>query len=67
MLKLAWEDALDVAILVSSDRDFIPAVELLTSKGYKVINAHFPPRGMHLARECWASVDLKKGLTILAR
>ena len=26
MIKLAWEDAYDWAVLVSSDRDFIPAV-----------------------------------------
>jgi len=28
MISLAWEDAWDVAILVSSDRDFIPVVDL---------------------------------------
>lgn len=62
ILKLAWEGALEIAILASSDRDFIPAVELLTAKGYRVINAHFPPHGMHLARTCWASIDMKLGL-----
>lgn len=67
MLKLAWEGALSVAVLVSSDRDFIPAVELLAAKGHRVINAHFPPRGMHLARACWGSVDLRSGLKDFAR
>ena len=62
ILKLVWEGALDVALLVSSDRDFIPAVEMLATKGYKVINAHFPPTGMNLARTCWASIDLRNGL-----
>lgn len=52
MLKLAWKGVLDVAILVSADRDFIPAVDVLSAKGYKVINAHFPPGGMNLARTC---------------
>lgn len=67
MISLAWEDAWDVAILVSSDRDFIPVVEFLTAKGRRVINAHFPPQGMHLARICWASIDLRPLLPDLAR
>jgi uncharacterized LabA/DUF88 family protein len=67
MLKLAWEGVLDVAVLVSSDRDFIPAVEVLTAKGYKVINARFPPAGMNLARTCWASIDLKNGIGVFQR
>jgi hypothetical protein len=67
MVKFAWEGALEVAILVSSDRDFIPAVQMLTAKGYKAINAHFPPTGMNLAGACWASIDVRKGLSELAR
>ncbi|GAB4578750.1 MAG: NYN domain-containing protein [Anaerolineales bacterium] len=62
LLKLAWENAWEIAIVISSDRDFIPAIELLDAKGYRVINAHFPPNGMHLARACWASIDLRSGL-----
>lgn len=60
LVTLAWEEAWDVAVLLSSDRDFIPAVELLAVKGYRIINAHFPPSGMNLARKCWASIDMKK-------
>lgn len=67
MIKLAWEDAWDVAILVSSDRDFIPAVEFLTNKGLRVLNARFAPQGFHLASKCWASVDLSLHLRGLAR
>ena len=62
LLSLAWEGAWDVAILLSSDRDFIPAVELLHKKGFKVLNGHFPPTGAHLAKTCWASIDLNKAL-----
>jgi uncharacterized LabA/DUF88 family protein len=58
LLGLAWEGAWNYAILISSDRDFIPAVELLNRKGFQVINAHFPPMGMDLAKKCWASIDL---------
>jgi len=67
IFKLVWENALDVIIIASSDRDYIPAVQMLSAKGFRVINAHFPPRGMHLARTCWASIDIKTGLGILQR
>ncbi len=58
MIRLAWEGAYDVAVLVSSDSDFIPAVEYLDSRGFKVIQAGFPPAGASLAAPCWASFDL---------
>jgi uncharacterized LabA/DUF88 family protein len=67
ILRLVWENALEVIILASSDRDYIPAVQMLSAKGYRVINAHFPPQGMHLARTCWASIDIKSGLPLLER
>ncbi len=67
MISLAWEDAWDVAVLVSSDHDFIPAIEFLTNKGQRVINAHFPPIGIHLARTCWASIDFQPLLNNLSR
>jgi uncharacterized LabA/DUF88 family protein len=67
MFRLAWESSLDVAVLVTSDRDFIPAVNSFSSKGYKVINAHFPPQGMNLARTCWAAIDLNKCIGPLKR
>lgn len=58
MVRLAWEDAYEVAVVVSSDRDLIPAVQYLDTKGYKLIQAGFPPSGVHLATACWASFDL---------
>ncbi len=67
LLSLAWEGAWNVTILASSDRDFIPAVRLLHTKGFKVINAHFPPKGMDLARSCWASIDLRLALPDVIR
>ena len=67
LLSLAWENAWDVAVLISSDRDFIPAVEMLSRKGYRVINAHFPPTGMELAKSCWASINLSKALPNISR
>lgn len=58
MIRLAWEDAHDVGVLVSSDRDLVPAVAFLDAKGRKTIQAGFPPVGVDLATTCWSSYDL---------
>ena len=58
MVRLAWEDHFDVAVLVSSDSDFIPAVNFLDIRGKKVVLAAFPPAANQLAGPCWASFDL---------
>jgi uncharacterized LabA/DUF88 family protein len=55
---LVWESAYDVAVLVSSDSDLVPAVEFLDLRGRKVIQAAFPPIGSHLATACRASFDM---------
>lgn len=58
LIGLAWEGAYDVAVLVSSDKDFIPAVDYLQSKNIHVINATWRGRGNELAKICWASFEL---------
>ena len=58
MIRLAWEEAFDVAVLATLDRDLIPAVEFLDLKARKVIQAGFPPKGQALAAACWASFDV---------
>jgi uncharacterized LabA/DUF88 family protein len=58
LLSLAGEGAFDAAILVSSDTDYLPAVEWLQSRGFKVINATWANHGHELARACWASFEL---------
>ena len=60
MIKLAWVDNYDIAVLVSSDRDFIPVAEFLETKGIKVIHGSFKPKGRELTRACWGNVDLFK-------
>jgi uncharacterized LabA/DUF88 family protein len=45
-------------VLVSSDADFIPAVEHIQSKGLKVVNASWAQHGFELKKACWASFDL---------
>ena len=49
MIRLSWENAYDVAVLLSSDSDFIPAVEHLQRRGLKVVHAGFKNRGNALA------------------
>jgi uncharacterized LabA/DUF88 family protein len=66
LISLAWENSWEYAVLVSSDKDFIPAVEMLNRKGFHVINAYFPPQGMELSKHCWASVDLNLCLKTIA-
>lgn len=58
MIRLAWENAYDAAILVTSDADLVPAVEFLELKGIRVIQAGFPPDGADLSTACWGSFDL---------
>lgn len=58
MIRLAWADNYDVAVLVSSDKDFVPVAEFLETKGIKVIHGAFRPRGAELTRKCWGWIDV---------
>lgn len=60
MIKLAWADAYDVAVLVSSDKDFVPVAEFLQSQGIKIIHASFPPWGNELSQKCWGNFEVPK-------
>lgn len=64
MISLAWADNYDIAVLVSSDRGFVPVAEFLETRGIKVIHGAFPPMGAQLTRKCWGSInvaDLREG------
>ena len=67
MVGLAWEGAYDVAILVSADKDFIPAVEHVQAKNFKVVNATWRRRGNELAKVSWASFELDGLISTLKR
>lgn len=58
LLTLAWQQAYDVAVLVTSDADFVPAVERIQERGLKVINAGWQGKGHELKAACWASFDV---------
>lgn len=67
LLALAWEGAFEVALLLSGDRDFIPAVDKLQTKNFKVINATWRGHGHELAKVCWASFEIDPLIPLLVR
>jgi uncharacterized LabA/DUF88 family protein len=60
LIRLAWEDGYDAAVLISADRDFVPVAEFLQSKAIKVIHGSFPPGGSELTQKCWGNLNLLK-------
>lgn len=67
LLSLAWQDAYDVAVLVSGDADYIPAVEYVQSQGRKVINAGWRGTGHNLRNRCWGSFEIDAVVRELTR
>ena len=67
LLSLAWQRAYDVAVLVSGDADYIPAVEYVQSQGLKVINAAWAAKGHELQQACWGSFGIDDIITDLTR
>ena len=63
MVKGAYENTFDTAILVSGDGDFVHAVEVVQEKGKSVENAYFKPSlSWHLKQECDKSIRLDKAI-----
>jgi uncharacterized LabA/DUF88 family protein len=60
MISLAWEDAFDIAVLVSEDADLVPAVQFLNRVGKKVYHAYFTKlgRGHELRKACFGQIPL---------
>jgi uncharacterized LabA/DUF88 family protein len=59
IMQGAWDDTYDAAVLLTSDRDFLPAVDYLQGRGIKFIHAGFGQSGFHLPRRCWAHIALQ--------
>ena len=59
MISLTWADYYDIAMLLPSDRDFVPLAEFLEMRGIKVIHGVFLAKGAQLRRrgagEAWMS------------
>ncbi len=63
MVKGAYENVFDIAILVSGDGDFVPAVQVVQEKGKSVENAYFKQSlSWHLKQECDKSIRLNKDM-----
>jgi len=61
MVKGAYENTFDVAILVSGDGDFVPAINIVQEKGKEVENAYFKQSmSWHLKQTCDKSINLTK-------
>lgn len=61
MVKLAYNNAYDTAILVSSDGDFVPAIDVVKERGKKVENVGFENKfSYHLKQRCDNCRILKK-------
>lgn len=58
MIRMAWEGAYDIAVLVTNDRDLAPCADYLAQKGKKIIHANIPPQGGALSSVCWASFNV---------
>ena len=57
LIEAAIDDQFDVAILVSADADFVPAVELVQRRTSKhVIHAYFKPNGQELRNAYWSYI-----------
>ncbi|GIU84967.1 MAG: NYN domain-containing protein [Acidimicrobiales bacterium] len=67
MLSLAWHGGFDVAVLVTSDSDLVPAVEQVREQGLKVLAATWDGSGHDLARACWGSISLDRVAPSLVR
>lgn len=58
MISLAWSNSYEAAVIVSSDRDFVPVADFLQTKGIKVVHAAFPPVGSQLSQRCWGNFSV---------
>lgn len=61
MVKLAYNNAYDTAILISSDGNFVPAVQAVKETGKNIENIGFENKfSYHLQQECDRFIKLKK-------
>lgn len=58
MVSLAWVDNYDVATLLSSDHDFVPVVEFLSTRGIKTVHGAFRHMGAQVSQKCWGSIQI---------
>lgn len=57
-IRLAWADDCYVCVLASSDRDFPPSDDFLSSKGIKAVHDAVPPHRANLSKQCLGKVNV---------
>jgi uncharacterized LabA/DUF88 family protein len=63
MIKGAFKDSYDIAVLVSGDGDFVPAVRIVREEGKEVENIYFKKSAStNLKQNCDTSFMLKKNV-----
>ena len=65
MIRLAYEDKYDVAVLLSADGDFVPAVQAVSEMGKKVENVGLETRFSHHLKQLCDSFKLLKKYEII--
>lgn len=62
LLALAWENAYDIAVVISDDADLVPAIQYLKTKAKKVYHASFErlQHGQEVRKLCFGLIDLEK-------
>ena len=65
MMQEAHAVRLDVAVLISSDRDMIPAVEGIKGLGIPIVHVGFPSGGDAVRSRCDGAIDVIDGLQYL--
>jgi uncharacterized LabA/DUF88 family protein len=57
MIKAAFDNTFDIAVLLSEDSDFVPAVEFIQERWTKqIFHAYFKGRSDELRNACWKHI-----------
>jgi len=59
LFHFALDNVYDKAILISSDEDFVPAVEYIQRRGNQIIHAGFKNQGFTLKKACWDHINFE--------
>lgn len=59
LFHYALDNLYDIAVLISSDEDFVPAIEYIQRRGNRIIQAHFRNQGFAVKKTCWSHIDFE--------
>ncbi|HWR72513.1 MAG TPA: NYN domain-containing protein [Nitrospirota bacterium] len=57
LFHYALDNVYDIAILVSDDADFVPAIEYIQRRGNKIIHAGFKGQAFEINKACWSHIN----------